>query len=116
MPLHPRRVAERGFHPTLALARVLAAELRIPVFRGLKRVRHTPPQFGLGCEDRSRNVAGAFILENVEDLAERHLLLVDDVLTTGSTVNEVCRLLRRKSEVGQIMVLTVARAPLVDQL
>jgi predicted amidophosphoribosyltransferase len=61
-------------------------------------------------------VAGAFILENVEDLAERHLLLVDDVLTTGSTVNEVCRLLRRKSEVGQIMVLTVARAPLVDQL
>ncbi|HXK58644.1 MAG TPA: ComF family protein [Acidobacteriota bacterium] len=113
VPLHWRRKRERGFDQTLALARVLGARLGLPVLKAVRRVRHTLPQFGLDRVERKKNVERAFRISGVGHRAGARLLLIDDVMTTGATINEICRLFRETGEVDEIMVLTVARAQLV---
>jgi len=112
VPLHPKRRRERGFDQTLALSRVLASRLGLPVFRIVRRVRHTLPQFGLDRQERKKNVERAFQVSDVDCVAGARLLLIDDVMTTGATVDEICRLLREATEVREIMVLTAARVQL----
>lgn len=97
VPLHPSRLRERGFNQALVLARQLGEELQIPVAQDLlTRVRQTPPQQGLSAKARKRNLRRAFQLhadseyENYQSLA-----LIDDVVTTMSTVHELERVLRR---------------------
>ena len=111
-PLHPTRRRERGFDQTLLLARGLSAGVRVPVFSGLRRIRPTSPQFGLDHEERARNVRGAFALSGGDALAGGSILVVDDVMTTGATVNEICRLLREEASPKQIVALTLARVSL----
>ena len=110
-PLHPTRRRERGFDQTLQLASSLSASLRIPVFSGLRRIRPTAPQFGLDHDERARNVRGAFALSGGQ-LSDRTILVVDDVMTTGATINEICRLLREQASPKQIVALTLARVSL----
>lgn len=112
VPLHPSRRKERGFDQTLALGRVLSRRLRIPLSRSLHRVRSTIPQSGLSVEERRRNLRGAFSMEDAHHLRDSTILLLDDVLTTGTTVAEACRLIQQQSEVKSIVVLTIARVPL----
>jgi ComF family protein len=93
VPLHPRRLRARGFNPAGLLARVLARELGVrfdPV--ALRRVRDTPSQTGLDRRARRRNVRGAFAPRG--PVAPR-VWLVDDVVTTGSTLAEAARALQR---------------------
>lgn len=85
IPLHPRRKRRRGYNQSELLAAPLARALGLPLnHRGLQRIRHTAPQVGLGPEERHDNVRGAFA--TADSLAGRHVLLIDDVLTTGATM------------------------------
>ena len=107
VPLHPSRLRERGFNQALELARPLSRLFEIPIdSTSCIRSRATEPQSGLDKKARRRNIRGAF--EVRENLETRHVALVDDVVTTGSTVNELARLLRRHG-VEQITVWAVAR-------
>lgn len=107
VPLHARRQAERGFNQAELLARRLARRWRRPFLpRLLVRTRWTRPQTELDEAERRRNVRGAFRVLDPEAVAGRHLLLVDDVLTTGSTVAEASRaLLAAGARVVGVLVL-----------
>lgn len=87
VPLHARRQRRRGFNQAELLARRLGQLTGLPVLtRSIQRERHTQPQIHLKPDERATNVAGAFAATG-SDLQDRHVLLIDDVYTTGSTMN-----------------------------
>lgn len=93
LPLHPERLCERGFNQSVEIAAVIGKCLNLPVHRStLKRMRATPHQTGLSPKERKKNVRGAF--ECNSDYAGKSVLLVDDVMTTGATLNECARILK----------------------
>jgi len=109
VPLHPRRLRERGYNQSLELARVIGRRLDLPVdARCCNRVRATPPQAALDQKSRRRNIRGAFAAGG--DLGGRHVAVIDDVVTTGSTVGELARTLRRAG-CRRVDVWTLARTP-----
>lgn len=94
MPLYPKRLAERGFNQALEIARSLSRRRRIPIEpRGALRAKNTLPQTQLPYEERARNVRGAFLCEL--DLSGASVAVLDDVMTTGATLNELARALKR---------------------
>jgi ComF family protein len=106
VPLHKGRLQERGFNQALLLARAFP---EVPLAReALIRVRHTDPQSGLNPKQRRENVRGAFAAPRPERLKGKHILLIDDVYTTGATVKECARVLRQAGAL-EVSVLTVAR-------
>lgn len=107
VPLHPRRYRERGFNQSAEIALELSRRLAIPLHASLcTRIRHTPAQAGLSARQRRVNVQRAF---QVADTGlPRHVAIVDDVVTTGTTVNELARTLRAAGVVC-IQVWAVAR-------
>jgi ComF family protein len=109
VPLHWRRRWQRGFNQSELLARGIAKHCGVPVMAALRRVRHTSTQTGLSITSRRRNVAGAFQVRHRLPVAGRRILLIDDVMTTGSTVAACAAVLRRAGAL-RIVVLTVARA------
>jgi ComF family protein len=110
VPLHIRRLRERGFNQSLILAKALAARHDIPLdFITLRRERDTPPQTLMGRKERQANIKGAFGVANKERVKNQHILLIDDVYTTGSTLAECARALL-KSGASRVGVLTLARA------
>lgn len=95
VPLHRRRLRERGFNQAAVLARVVSRAEGAPLAAAaLRRVVHTVSLTGLDLEDRAREVRGAFVVRQPEIVAGKRVLLVDDVLTTGATVEECCRVLK----------------------
>jgi ComF family protein len=109
VPLHPRRQRERGFNQAERLAVRLAASLRLPVVGGLTRLRPTPAQVGLGQAERRVNVAGAFRWTAPEP-PPQGLGLVDDVCTTGATLDAVARVVAEAGgSIGAFLVLAVAQ-------
>jgi ComF family protein len=110
VPLHKKRLRERGFNQAVILARHIARRFALPLdFLTLRREVGTDPQVGLGRDDRAANVRGAFAVRRPERIRGRKILLVDDVSTTGSTLTECASaLLRAKAET--VAVLTLARA------
>lgn len=108
VPLHSSRLRERGFNQALELARPLSQQLHLPLEPNVvQRQRHTCPQSELTGESRRRNLRGAFRL--TAPLAYQHVALVDDVVTTGSTLNELARVLRQTG-VKTIQIFAIARA------
>jgi ComF family protein len=94
VPLHPSRLRSRGYNQALELARPIASALDIPLdYRTLRRVRATAAQSGLPLEQRQSNVRGAFAVQGHAQLEGLCIALVDDVLTTGSTVAAASRTL-----------------------
>ncbi len=111
VPLHRRRLRERGYNQALELAKPLAQTLNIPLRHDvLRRVRHTEAQTGLDAIERRRNLRAAFALR--EGLAlPAHVAIVDDVFTTGMTLSECARVLKRAG-VERVDVWALARAPM----
>ena len=108
VPLHWRRRLKRGYNQSAALAWELAARLGLPCKpRWLRRIRDTPHQMGLSRTERQANVRGAFRAGAWARLRGKVVLLVDDVLTTGTTASEAARALR---EAGAARVLAVVLA------
>lgn len=94
VPLHRGRLLERGYNQAAEIAAIWSRALDIPVDRqALRRVRATPSQSGLGAARRRQNLRGAFAFDAAGRY--RHVALVDDIVTTGSTVDEIVRLLHR---------------------
>jgi ComF family protein len=90
VPLHPARLRERGYNQAERLAAELSLRIGVPRLEGaIVRTRPTPPQARLGVVERRRNVADAFRVESPEVLDGRNVLIVDDVMTTGATL-EAC--------------------------
>ena len=111
MPLHPARVVERGFNQSFEIARFVARIVRLPCEpHGLARVRATASQVGLARVERERNVEHAFGRGTRSDHVNGHrVALIDDVVTTGSTVFEAARALLA-SGAGSVQVWSVGRA------
>ncbi len=108
VPLHPRRLRTRGYNQAQEIARFVARRLALPLRPTLlRRIRPTPPQQGLDARDRRRNLRNAFTLAG--PLPFRHVALIDDVVTTGSTVGEITRLLKRAGA-ERVVVWAAARA------
>ena len=108
VPLHQQRYHARGYNQTIELARFLHRRLNIPVrLDVLKRLKNTPEQAGLSREERLKNLRQAFVTNHVA--MPMHVAILDDVITTGSTVHEVASILKRAG-VQQIEVWSVARA------
>ena len=110
VPLHPRRLRERGFNQSLLLARHLSKRLGLPCeAEVLVKVKDTPSQTSLSPAERQRAVRGAFEVLKGERIREKRVLLVDDVFTTGATVNEASRVLLRAGA-EEVLVITLARS------
>jgi ComF family protein len=110
VPLHNKRLRQRGFNQALLLAEIFSDRWDIPLSRNnLKRIRWTEPQVNLNAPERVRNVKGAFSLTDEVESNGKRVLLVDDVYTTGSTVKECSRVLKRGGA-AEVVVLTIARA------
>ncbi len=110
VPLHHDKMMERGFDQTYLIAREVADALSVPLQAdGLIRARATPPQAELERSQRSANVKNAFAATSPEQIAGKNILLVDDVFTTGSTINEAAKVLKR-SGAGRVEAFTLARA------
>lgn len=110
VPLHLKRLRKRGFNQALVLAKALFPEER-------KKIRHdiltrrtdTPAQMGLSGKKRRKNLTDAFIVANPSEVAEKNILLFDDVFTTGSTANECAKALK-SSGCQKVEILTICRA------
>ena len=110
VPLHPRRLRQRGFNQALILAREIARCYSLGLdITSLKRIVCTEPQVGLGRDRRTMNIKGAFSVTDQGRIKGERIILVDDVYTTGSTAKECARILM-KNKAEKVAVLTLARA------
>lgn len=111
VPMANKRMRQRGYNQAAMLAAWLGPALQLPVNeRLLRRVKETPAQQGLDAKARRRNLLDAFELLMPQDVAGKHIALVDDVLTTGSTADVIAKLLR-KAGARQVDVYCLARTP-----
>jgi len=107
VPLHWRRQALRGFNQAEELAKPIGRFSGIPLIRNVYRVRATPYQSGLAAERRLGNLQGAFAVRGV--LHARHVLVIDDVITTGETCSQIARSLL-DAGAARVSILAIARA------
>ena len=109
VPIHKKRLRERGFNQATLLAKGVAQAAGVPVLTdALVRQRHTVAQSSLGMEDRQHNIIGAFEIPNPKVIRDKRILIVDDVFTTGATVREAVNELW-KADPAEVDVLTLAR-------
>jgi predicted amidophosphoribosyltransferase len=107
MPLHPRKLRERGWNPSLLLAKPVGRALGIPLRAGwLIRTRATRSQADLSSTARRENVRGAF---TARDAAPQRILLIDDVMTTGATLSEASDTLQARGH--DVITLALAWSP-----
>jgi len=112
-PVSKKRLRKRGYDQAELLAKELASHLDTPCVRTLQKSRHAPPQSSLdgGREARKANIAGAYEVPNTALVAGKRVLLVDDILTTGSTLSECSRMLLLAGA-QEIFCTALARAPI----
>jgi len=110
VPLHARRLRQRGFNQAYQLVRGWPSRERSGIAREvLVRRRPTPPQTGLGRRDRRKNIRGAFTVADGKRIDGKRILLIDDVMTTGATLNE-CAGVLRSAGAARVDCLTLARS------
>ncbi len=108
VPLHKNRLAKRGFNQSLEISRSIAKEKQLPLLLQIAaRTRNTEAQTNLNKQQRLKNVKGCFNL--LEAPVAKHIVIVDDVVTTGATTNELARLLKSVG-VDRVGVWSIARA------
>lgn len=109
VPLHRSRLRSRGFNQSILLGKMFSSRLSLPMLAdGLIRTRQTEPQIDLSAEERRHNVKGAFAVKKAESISGKRILLLDDVMTTGSTVTECAQVLKKAGAVS-VTVVTIAR-------
>lgn len=108
VPLFAGKLRKRGFNQALLLAEEVHRRSRLPVVEALVRKRDTGTQTRLHREARMENLRGAFAVRQSRDVVNRHVLLIDDVLTTGATL-DACAQVLRKAGASSVRALTVAR-------
>lgn len=106
VPLHKKRYAERGFNQAEIIAQILSRKLSIPINKNLQRKKFTQQQAKLNKEQRENNIKEAFVFEEYE--IANVILLVDDVFTTGSTM-QACAKVMKERGVGKVVGFTLAR-------
>ena len=111
VPLHPARKRERGFNQSEIVAESLGAELNLKIEKNiLSRIKNTRDQTKLSIEERRQNVAGAFQVQDKQKILQgQKIILVDDVITTGATLNECARVLKQAGA-KEILAVTIAKA------
>ncbi|MCH8852933.1 MAG: ComF family protein [Planctomycetes bacterium] len=109
VPSHWMRRITEGFHPVMALAAQIGRRLHVPCLSVMRRVRFERHQIGLSLSDRIRNVQGAFALRSGVDVADACVCVVDDVMTSGATLNEVAKVLKAAGA-RRVYNLVLARA------
>jgi len=109
VPLHPARERERGFNQAALLADLLASRVARPVRPVLERIRYTTTQTAYDRAERMENLRDAFRLRKNRDVRQLRVLLIDDVLTTGSTLSECARVLKAAGAIS-VHAATAARA------
>jgi ComF family protein len=108
MPLHPSRIRERGFNHATEIARAVARQLNLPLdLASSQRIRDTPPQMGLKHDARRKNMRGAFACSGAVE--GQHIALIDDVMTTGTSLDELAASLKRAGA-REVSCWVVARA------
>jgi len=108
VPLHSTRQRERGYNQALELARPISEQLQIPIFNNLaQRIKATPPQSSLSLRQRKQNLQSAFVIQHSVD--SQHIAIIDDVMTSGSTVNALAKKLKR-SGARRVSVWCLCRA------
>jgi competence protein ComFC len=109
VPLHPTRKRERGFNQAELLAELFSARAGLPMHAALERIRYTTTQTAYDRAERIENLRDAFRLRKKADVRGLHVLLIDDVLTTGSTLSECARVLKAGGAIT-VHAATAARA------
>ncbi len=110
IPLHPRKKKIRGYNQAEEIARGLSNILKIPVLKNaVVRTVFTQTQTHLSAHERWQNVQGIFKVVNAKTLKDKHIIIIDDVLTTGATIESLCETLLSQLNV-QISILTLATA------
>ena len=108
VPLHRKRLATRGYNQTLLLARIIGKTLSIPILHHCNKLNHTAPQSSLPQKERLAT-SHAFSLKKHSPKPMSHVMLIDDVMTTGSTVNQLAKCLK-KAGTQVVSVCCLARA------
>jgi len=94
VPLHKKRLRERGYNQALEIARPIAKKLNLPIdFRSCRRIKPTKPQTFISSSERDKNLIGAFTVNN--QFRAKHIAIIDDVMTTGNTVKELSKILHK---------------------
>lgn len=109
IPMIRKDERKRGFNQCKLIANEIGYNLNIPVSNCIKKVKHTKEQKKLTKEERIKNLIGAFEVTSNEDIKNKRVLLIDDVMTTGATIGECTKILK-KSGVKEIIVLTIAKS------
>lgn len=107
VPLHPKKLRQREFNQSELLAEEINGQISIPITNALTRIKKTSSQTTLALEKRLFNVADAFKIREQKEIAQKSILLIDDVFTSGATANECARVLKQEGA-KQIEVLTLA--------
>lgn len=110
IPLHPAKKRNRGFNQSKLIAEFVATQLNLPLIEMLKRTKNNKPQVGLkGNEERIENVKNCFAIQNPKLIEKKNILLIDDVFTSGATMNEAVKILKQNGT-RRIIALVLARA------
>ena len=107
VPLHRKRLRQRGFNQAIELAKPISKQLNIPICRQINRILNTPTQTSLNAKQRKKNLRNAF--STTHNFNNQTLIIIDDVVTTTATTNELAKLLK-KNGAQTVAVFSVARA------
>ncbi len=110
IPLHSRRERERGFNQAKLIAKIIACHLNLLFVNGLERIKNNKPQANLkDNEARIKNMTNCFKIKNPELIKGKNIILVDDVFTSGATINEAVKILKENGA-KKIIALVIAKA------
>lgn len=114
VPLHKTRLQKRTFNQALLLADILSDYSGIPLLRNyIKRIKNSPPLYNFSFLQRKKVVKDIFKINNKKKLRGKNILIIDDIFTTGSTVNQVAQILKEQALTGEIYVLTLVTGRII---
>jgi competence protein ComFC len=112
VPLHEKRLRQREFNQSALIGKHVAKHLGVPIIvNSLLRKRDTIPQVGLSAKERRKNIKNAFTVRKKDIIEGKHIMLVDDVFTTGATVRE-CSKVFMKAGAKKVYVITLTHGVL----